>query len=409
MTNDNRTPEEIEREIEEQRSDLTSNLEDLQDKFSIDTLVRQVGDQFREHGGDLGRSISQQVKANPIALALTGAGLAWMMFGSQQRAQTGYDDDGYNRTERDDRATRLSQGRAYAPPASTQNSRRSAFADGPSWAREDDLYDTGDYGTGTSMTDRVKDGYAGAKDSAASGMDSVKSGASSAASSVSDAASTAGSRISDSASRAGSAISGGAASAVSTASDSAASARSAIDDGFDAVRTGVASARNRIADGTESLTEEGRKRVIAARYKAMELRRHSARQLADGRDAAADFYDRQPLVIGALALAVGAAIGGALPRTQTEDDLMGSQSDDLFSQAERIFEEEKSRALAVASSVTEEVRDIAAETKTDLDSGAPGDRTAAEAVADKAKSSARRVADAAKAEAEDKKLGKPKT
>ena len=68
MTSETRTPKEIEREIETQRSALTSNLEDLQDKFSIDTLVRQIGDQFREHGGDMGRSISDQVKANPIPL-----------------------------------------------------------------------------------------------------------------------------------------------------------------------------------------------------------------------------------------------------------------------------------------------------------------------------------------------------
>ena len=55
MTSETRTPKEIEREIETQRSALTSNLEDLQDKFSIDTLVRQIGDQFREHGSfDLG-------------------------------------------------------------------------------------------------------------------------------------------------------------------------------------------------------------------------------------------------------------------------------------------------------------------------------------------------------------------
>ncbi|QAX28779.1 DUF3618 domain-containing protein [Leisingera sp. NJS204] len=97
MTNDNRSPKGIEREIEEQRSDLTSNLEDLQDKFSIDTAVRQISEQFREHGGDMGRSISDQVNANAIPLALTGIGLAWMMFGSQQRpaaASRSYEDEG---------------------------------------------------------------------------------------------------------------------------------------------------------------------------------------------------------------------------------------------------------------------------------------------------------------------------
>src|SRR5680860_995012 len=114
MTNETRTPKEIEREIETQRSDLTSNLEDLQNKFSIDTLVRQIFDQFREHGGDVGRSISDQVKANPIPLALTGIGLAWMMFGNSQR---GVSSSGFSSAEDDHSRSRLDQGRPYTPLA----------------------------------------------------------------------------------------------------------------------------------------------------------------------------------------------------------------------------------------------------------------------------------------------------
>ncbi|MGB0844893.1 MAG: hypothetical protein ACPGVN_09150, partial [Alphaproteobacteria bacterium] len=41
---------------------------------------------------------------------------------------------------------------------------------------------------------------------------------------------------------------------------------------------------------------------------------------------------------------------------------------------------EKAKALSVADSVKEEVMDIAAETKADLDRGAPGDKTAVEAI-----------------------------
>ena len=83
MTNDNRTPEEIEREIERERAGLTSTLDDLQNKFSVETIARQFSDQFREHGGDIGRSVTDAVKRNPIALALTGAGLAWLMAGDR--------------------------------------------------------------------------------------------------------------------------------------------------------------------------------------------------------------------------------------------------------------------------------------------------------------------------------------
>ncbi|QAX28780.1 hypothetical protein [Leisingera sp. NJS204] len=105
--------------------------------------------------------------------------------------------------------------------------------------------------------------------------------------------------------------------------------------------------------------------------------------------------NRQPLMAGALALAAGAALGGALPRTKTEDDMMGAQSGTLFDQAERISEEEKSKAMSVAKSVKDEVKDIASETKVDLDPGAPGGKSAVEAVGGKAKSAAKRVVDKA--------------
>ncbi len=369
MTSETRSPKEIEREIEEQRSDLTSNLEDLQDKFSIDTVVRQISDQIREHGGDMGRSISNQVKANPIPLALTGIGLAWLMFGSvsqpQPRRYASHDDDRYSSAEHQFRRTREARGLPYTPPT-TYSTDRSASE--PSWARDDD-------DTSPSMGDRLSSGAATVKDTAAGATQSAKDGLASAGTSM-----------------------GGAAS----------SAKSSVDDAAQSAKQSLSSAASRIAEGTESLTEEGRRRVIAARQKAVEMRRSAARSMSEGTDAAADFYHQQPLVVGALALAVGAALGGALPRTKTEDDLMGTQSDDLFNQAERIFEEEKAKALSVADTVKEEVKDIAAETKADLDSGAPGDKSAVEAIGDKAIGAAERVVDKAKSEAQDKDLGKPK-
>ncbi len=356
MTNETRSPKEIEREIETQRSELTSNLEDLQDKFSIDTLVRQIGDQFREHGGDMGRSISDQVKGNPIPLALTGIGLAWMIFGNSQKPAPA---SGFSRAEDDYRRSTLASGRPYTPPASATPS----YDNSPSWSHDepDD--------NAPSATDRLSAGAANAKDKVNSGVESAKSGVASAAS----------------------------------------SAISAIASGAESVQSSVSAAGNRISEGTESLTEEGRKRVIAARQKAVEMKRSAMRSVSDGADVATDFYDNQPLVIGALALAVGAALGGALPRTKVEDDLMGDQSDTLYDEAESIFEEEKAKAMKVAESVKDEVKDIAAETKADLDNGAPVEKNAAQAVGDKAKSMANRVAEAAKTTAKDEDLGKPKT
>ena len=53
MPTDNRSAAEIEREIETERSELKDTLSELQGTFSAENLVRQVTDQFREHGGDI--------------------------------------------------------------------------------------------------------------------------------------------------------------------------------------------------------------------------------------------------------------------------------------------------------------------------------------------------------------------
>lgn len=356
MTSNTRSPEEIEREIEDQRSNLTENLESLQDKFSLDTVVRQFGDQFRAHGGDMGRTIVEQARANPVSLAITGIGLAWLMFGSSKNSAS-KEQRPYSWSEQNHRGLHAEQGRPYAEP----NYSGSRGHDAPSWSQADD---DDDKGVGQQLTD----GADAVRSSAAQGVAATRSAVADAAPSVTELGSNMATQVKEQ------------------------------------LRT----ASGRIAEGTEHLTEEGRRRVIAARQKALAMRRKALNSTQNGADAVSDFYDQQPLVMGALALAVGAAIGGALPRTRTEDDLMGAQSDHLYDEAEKIFEEEKSKALSVAKSVKDEVKDIAAETKADLDGGAPGDKSAVEAIGDKAKSVAGRVADKAKTTAEEKKLGKPK-
>ena len=129
MTDDTRTPEEIEREIEKRRAALSSNIDALQDRFSIDTVVRQIGDQFREHGGDMGRSISEQVKANPIPLALTGIGLAWLMMGDGRTGMAGGREGGGRDLDR-------SRSFRHRPPVSRTGG-VGVHDDGPSWLHDD--------------------------------------------------------------------------------------------------------------------------------------------------------------------------------------------------------------------------------------------------------------------------------
>src|SRR5690606_2721174 len=92
----------------------------------------------------------------------------------------------------------------------------------------------------------------------------------------------------------------------------------------------AAELRHRISEGTEDLSSTARKRVIDARTRAYEAQLRAEHYAAHQRERASDFFEEQPLVAGALALAVGAAIGGLLPRTRREDSAIGSYRDQVF-------------------------------------------------------------------------------
>ena len=438
MTNDTRSPEEIERDIERERAGLTSTLDSLQSKFSFESMARQVSDQFQKHGGDIGQSVTDAVKRNPIGLALTGIGIAWLILGDRTASSTSYDSYGDSRTgmgrtgsrdygfddDAQGAASRVDTGssgsrsyRAYEPSrgsyagSSTSGSQygsrssgmgsssypgRSSYAGGsssyggssypgrsggqdnlPSWARDDR-----GRSDAQGISSRVGDAVSGARDAVSNAAGSVSDAASSAASSVSDASAG----LADKAR-------GLAQSAAETVQDYASSATSRAQALYD-----------RLSEGTENLSDEARQRVMAARERALDVRDAAMDYTRQGATRARDLIEDQPLIGAAIALAVGAAIGAALPRSRMEDEYFGERSDELFHEAERIYQEEKQKIVAVAGAATEEARNIANEVRTDAENAAPNG-SVAQALVDKAKSSAERIADAARAEADKQNLG----
>ncbi|MGJ8545959.1 MAG: DUF3618 domain-containing protein [Sulfitobacter sp.] len=361
MTNETRSPAEIEREIERERAGLTSTLDDLQDRFSVESIARQFSDQFREHGGDIGRSVSEAVKRNPVALAVTGAGLAWLMLGDKTRDLRPAPRPEAPRPA--GRALGPQPGNSRTPQQPYYSGRKTDPSEAPDWARASDADDGSN-----------RDG-ATAK---------LRSAASTAGENVSNAAHSAADRASD----AGKSIADGARDMASTAQERA------------------AALRDRLAEGTESLSQEARDRVIAARERAVEARAAANSYARQTRDRAADVYDDQPLVAGALALAVGAAIAAALPRSRVEDAYLGDHSDALISEAERVFAEEKQKLGKVAKAATAEAKSVAQDVSDEASNLAS---TALDKAKGTAKHSGERIADAAESEAKKQNLGAVKT
>jgi hypothetical protein len=88
--------EELEREVEAQRARVDRSLSALQEKMTVGQFVDQAGryihmDDVRQGFGNFGR----QVRDNPLALGMIGAGIGWLMLGGGNRHTHSY---GYSRS-----------------------------------------------------------------------------------------------------------------------------------------------------------------------------------------------------------------------------------------------------------------------------------------------------------------------
>jgi len=175
----------------------------------------------------------------------------------------------------------------------------------------------------------------------------------------------------------------------------------------------------RLSEGTESMTEEARERIMAARERAILASEDAGRGMRRGAARAGDFFDEHPIVVGALAVAVGAAIAGTLPRSRYEDEHFGAESDRLYDEAERIFQEERAKAGRVAGAALDEARTVGEEVRADADDAAremkdradsetSGEGSAADAAVDRTEEAVRRVSDAAAEQAEKEDFGSPR-
>lgn len=241
MTHDPRHPDDIERDLERDRQALRRTLDDLQGAVSLEGLSQRVAGTLRRNGAEWAQSANAAVRANPVALGLTGVGLGWLIFGR------GYDpvhhwSDGHTR-----------------PPAT-------AF---PS--------------PGKGTADRIHD---------------------------------AGTRATEQARH----------------------------------------LRDRFTESTEGLGDEARRRVDAARQKALDAGDRASRNLHRASRRVAQDFRSEPLLFGALALVGGAALGALLPGTRQEDELLTDYRDRLFDEAEAVFQEEKDKVTSAVSAGMDEAR-----------------------------------------------------
>ncbi|SRR6266849_150633 len=282
----------LEREAEARRTLLAETFDELRARVTPGHVLDRLVDYATDSGGaDFFRNLRDQTVANPLALGIVGAGLAWLMLSNG-------------------RETRRLPGAPY------RRRMRTYFAD----ARER---------TGSAMSEAA----AGARDRVAEAAYEAAYRASEAAGSIGGTARTAKDAALETASQwreaAGSAASSLRDTTSSTfeqAKSRVSETRAALSGAASTVYGGVAQSAGRTADGMKAVATGA---------------------ATTSRDMF-DFCCDQPLVLAGLGVAFGAAVGAAFPSTETEHQLLGEASDEFKDRTRAFAQEhyEKSRSTA---------------------------------------------------------------
>jgi hypothetical protein len=117
--------------------------------------------------------------------------------------------------------------------------------------------------------------------------------------------------------------------------------------------------------------------------------------------------EEQPLAMGAVAFAVGAALGGLLPNTRRENELLGPYAERARSEGMAMARQEAEKARRVAEAAANEATRMGDEAAGEADRKSPsGDEMVREGER-KAGEAADRIGEAARSEAERQRLGQP--
>lgn len=246
--------------------------------------------------------LMETIKANPLPAALAGLGLGWLFINSRNAAARG----------------------PVARPAYEAQYRQSmpaAYGSAP----------TGGNPVGAAI------GHAQATAGNVAGQAGDLAGR--AGEAIGDAAGSVGATVGDAASTVGHA----AGSAASTVGHAAGSAVSTVGEVVGSAASTVGETASNLASATQ---ETAGNLVEGAQYQAMRLEDGFQRVLRTN-----------PLAVGAVTLALGTAIGLALPQTARENQLMGEARDTLVERAQDLAQETIGKVQTVATEAGSAVQD----------------------------------------------------
>lgn len=325
-------PEVIRANIEQTRAEMSETVNALQERLSPTAIKEQAQEQFHDvkeqvkeqvqeqiqHAKEavreatIGRvehmvsnasdtfnetrtSVADTIRQNPIPAALVGIGLGWLFMNRSSAQPVRYSGRGSVRGGGRGSQVYNQGGRDYRVNYNTAQGNQPYYAD----AYEDQRFSqVGPRYQNQQSQGMVGSTISGARDAAGNVVDTVSDTASSVASTVSDTASNVASTVSNTASN-------------------------VVDQAQETV---------------SYLTDQ-------AQYQAQRVEDRFQQALSNN-----------PLAVGAITLALGTAVGLAIPQTQRENQLMGEARDTLIDRAQDVASETIEKVQRVASEVTDEAK-----------------------------------------------------
>jgi len=357
---DNKSAAELQRELELQRSRLENTMDEIQQKLSPGQLVDELFAYTKGGGGEFVSSLQRNITANPLPVALLGVSLVWLMAKPASASTTSavssssaaYDDSAWDDS--------INGNRGY-----------------------DDSYDEDDYdypvatisGSGLQRLGQVGGGddlYTEFSDDAGKKFRAKSNSLGHRASHFTDEAGNrfkgfadaTGSRIEQFRDEAGNVLD----EATGWASHTWQKAREKMHDARDAVGSAAGAGRSRVG---------GMAGRVGSRVGAMPG--HVSSGVGSLNETIMHQFRDQPLVGGALAFALGAALGAALPPTDQEDALMGEAADALkgkaAEQAAGLYEQGKEKVTELHDTVASKGADLYQQAKDGLTQAGGGQNT----------------------------------
>lgn len=357
----NKSAAEIEQEVRRSRADLEETLDAIQERLSPGQLLDQAFGYFRGGGGEFVRNLGGTISHNPVPVTLLGIGLAWMMMSDQRSRRAGGRGESYDWGEDELDYDEPFEPYGYDEPYGTVGAEAGygPAGYGPASYDADEVVGSRDT-SGPGVGERARERAAGLGEQASEFGGRARERAAGLSEQASEFGGRARERASGLADRAKHAASG----VGHTARDFGGRAGGRL-----------AGARAGLANRAE------RSRLRASRYGRR------------AREGAYQAFTDHPLVLGALGLAVGAALGAMVPPTRTEDEYLGETGDKLQRRAGESAREGVARARSAAESAYAAAQDEAERQGLTPEAAREASRAAADKAGHAAAEKATEVAD----------------